>query len=201
MREFVMVFVLLSAVATQAVNTTATLSDKSWTPSQQTLVGHAGLLNERTASVSEQALGGQDSSEGGLLPTLYVYPELSSLQFADPAATLASGGPDQSGEPAIRLIDSIGGTTNLAGEPHWSADPNENTDAGFVNAGRRENLPTFSEIDWAATVLPTAREISIMEVVVFPTLGALVVAFIVGMLIVRLRRRRPVNQAQQLLRV
>jgi hypothetical protein len=194
MRKSAMVFVLMSAVAAQAVNTTVTLSDKSWVPSQQTLVGQVGPSSGRAPAASEQAMDSQESSDGSVLPTLYVYPELSSLQLANPAESLGSGGSNANEQPAIRLIDGIGGTADLPNEPNGLAD------AGFVSAGRRENLPTLAEIDWTTTVLPTAKEVSVMEIVVFPALGALVVAFIAGMLIARLRRRRPIDQAQQLLR-
>jgi len=194
MRKSVLVFVLMSAVAAQAVNTTVTLSDKSWVPSQQTLVGQVGPSDSGAPAVSEQALPDQDSSEPGPLPTLYTYPELSSLQLANPAASLGSGNSNANVQPAIRLIDDIG-AADLAGEPNAYAD------AGLVNAGRRERLPAFAEIDWASTVLPKAKELSLMEIVVFPTLGLLVVAFLLGTLIVRLRRRRPIDQTEQLLRV
>jgi hypothetical protein len=200
-RECIFVFVLLSAVVAQGVNTTAPLNDKSWVPSEQTLIGHVGPSNENAAVLPGQTLDAQGSSDPGPLLTLYIYPELSSLQLVDPAASLGSSSPDGAGQSALGLIDGIGNTTDLAGEPHWSTDPKKYTDAGFVTDGSSENLPAFAEIDWTATPLPAAKKMSVMEIVVFPTLGVLVVVFIVGMLIVRLRRRRPVSQAQQLLRV
>lgn len=197
MRKLICILVLLSAVAAQAVNTTATLSDKSWAPSsQQTLIGHMGPLDERTdMAVVGQVPDAQNLSDGGSLPTLYAYPELSSLVMANPVVS-SSSGQDGTGQPATPLVDSIGETANLDVGPHWSDNPKE-----YVAATGRGDLPPQTEIDWAATPLPTTRELSVMEVAVFPTLGALLVAFLLGMLIVRYRRRRQFSRTQQLLQV
>jgi hypothetical protein len=198
--EFIFVFVLWFAVAAQAINTTTTLNERNWTPSQRTLIDDVGPLNENADVVARQALDVLSLSDNGPLPSLYKDPEFSSFLLIDPAASLGSSGSNQAGPSGMPLTGGMGHATSLLDETHWDPDAEVYGDAGLITADS-ESLPAFGEIDWMAAPLPAAREISIMEIVVFPALGVLVVVSILGMLIVRLRRRRPVRQTRQLLQV
>ena len=196
-REVGCVLVLFFATVLGAVNTTVTLSDKSWLPSQQTLVGDVGLFGEGAASGPMPEA--PDSSEEGLTAGFSGHLDLSSLHLSDPVVSTTADGQQNAGPVTLPLIDALGSGTSLPGRASWGGDANGY--AGSLSVDGRWNQSSPAEIDWMAARLPAAREVSMMEVVVFPALGVLVVVLIVGMLIVRVRKRRPVNQAQQLLRV
>ncbi len=198
--EFILVFVLWFAVSAQAINTTATPTERNWTPPQWTLIGDVGPLNENADMVARQALDVMSLSDDEPLPSLYAYPELASSLQIDPAASLGSSGSSEAGASGMPLAGGMAQATSLFDETHWDPDADVYGDAALITADS-ESLPAFADIDWMAAPLPAAREISIMEIVVFPALGVLVVGSILGMVIVRLRRRRPARRTQQLLQV
>lgn len=191
MRRLTWVLILLLAGATRAVNTEAPLSGQS----QQGLIGHVG-----SEGAPGQSLGVSGPSEGVLPPGFDMDPDLSSVLPVDPLASLAAGDKSLAGPSAGGLIHGFN-TADWTTGHHWSTDPKRYTDAGFVDASSRVDLPAFAEIDWVATPLPTARRASLMEILVFPALGALVVISLLGVLIARLRRRKSLSQAEQLLHV
>ncbi|HSW01154.1 MAG TPA: hypothetical protein VLI39_13345 [Sedimentisphaerales bacterium] len=202
MRECEFVFVLLSwfAVAAQAINTTTALNERNWAASQRTLIDDVGPLNDNADVVARQALDVLSLSDNGPLPSLYAYLDLSPLLLIDPAASLGPSGSNEAGPMGMPLSGGMDHATSLLDETHWDPDAEVYGDTGLITADR-ESLPAFAEIDWMAAPLPAAGEISVMEIVVFPALGALVVVSILGMLIVRLRRRLLVRRARQLLQV
>lgn len=191
MHGFISVLVFLLAGGAQAVNT-APLNGQS----------HEVLGDSvKRGGSAGQTLDASSPSDGVLQPVLEGYSGLSAADMSDLAASAAPGGEALVGPSAGSLIDGLNSTTDWPAGRHWSTDPEKYTDAGFVDASSRVDLPAFAEIDWVATPLPTAKETSLMEVLVFPALGTIIVVFIVAVLIVRVRSRRARSRAQQLLRV
>lgn len=90
---------------------------------------------------------------------------------------------------------------NRVNDPYWSLNPKNDPGTDFLDASSRVHLPAFAEIEWVATPLPTARKTSIMEFVVFPALGMLVLILLVTLLVLRIRRQRPLDRDRQLLHV
>lgn len=194
---FILVFVLSVAGLAQAVNTVATLNDTTWAPSQKGLGGDIGPGDEDVADLQGQtpeAPASPDSMLGPILEDpldLYAVPEENSTSGSYGNVAQVAGG-------SIRSADGTGIWYNL---PRWDAEPGSNAGAEFVKANSGESLPVLAEIDWMSVSLPVETETSLMEIVVFPTLGVAVFIFFAGMLVVRFRRRKAASQVQQLLQV
>ncbi len=182
MRGWTGLLILLLAGLAQAVNTTVTLNDKGWLQSQQGLIGYVESSPRNVAEASDPNLEPSGSDEGVLSPMLENEADLPAVAGSDPTASPISAGGALAGQPADGLI-------------------NGNASTDFLDASSKVPLPAFADIDWVATPLPTVRKTSIMEVVVFPALGLLVLILLVTGLVLRIRRKRPLNREQQLLRV
>jgi hypothetical protein len=186
MRGWTGVLILLCAGLAQAVNTTATLHDKSWVQSQQGLIGYVDSPSGNAAQVPDPNLK-PSASNGGLLgPMLENEAELPAVWEGDPTASVHPMG------------DAV---ASWANDPRWSVAVKNGGNADFLDASSRVELPAFADIDWMADPLPTAKKTSLMEIVVFPVLGMLVLVLLVTWLVLRIRRHKPVSQEQQLLHV
>jgi len=199
-RGFVIGLVLLPAVAVQAINTITTLNERSWVPAQQTLTGDIGPLNENADTLVRQTREGTSLFDNGPLPSLLSYPQLSLFLSIDSDGSEGGSRTTEGNTSEMPLTDTMGPAMSLFDETRWIPDAKEYADAS-LNTADSEPLPTFDEIDWMAAPLPAANRISIMEIMVFPALGVLVAASVLGMLIVHVRRRRPARRTRQLLQV
>jgi len=200
-RGFVIGLVLLPAAAVQAINTITTLNERSWAPAQQTLTGDIGPLNENADTVVRQTREGGSLFDNGPLPSLlFSYPERSLFLSIDSDGSEGGSWTTEGNTSEMPLTDGMGPAMSLFDETRWIPDAKEYADAS-LNTVDSEPLPAFDEIDWMAAPLPAANRISIMEIMVFPALGVLVAASVLGMLIVHVRRRRPARRTRQLLQV
>lgn len=194
-----LVTVLLFAGAVHAVNTAATLNDKRWGQSQESLVGDVGPWNGGVAGSSGHLAEGSVTSDGVLGSVLEAHPDLSAIHAGDPAASTALGNENGAGQLAGGMINGAGGAADWTSGQRWNADSKRDADAGFVNANSGLSLPAFAEIDWMSAPLPIEMETSVMEMFVFPALGAAVFILLTAALVGRLRRRRSLSQTEQLL--
>ncbi len=200
MRGWIGVLVLLLAGWAQAVNTTVPWSDKSRGQSQQGLIGYVESSNRNVAGAPESNLEPSGSNEGLLGPMLESEANLPAVPGSDPGASPSPAG-GVVGQPAGGLAGGGNNVANRVNDPYWSLNPKNDPGTDFLDASSRVHLPAFAEIEWVATPLPTARKTSIMEFVVFPALGMLVLILLVTLLVLRIRRQRPLDRDRQLLHV
>jgi len=193
--------VLLLAGAVHAVNTVATLNDKSWGRSQEGLVGDVGPWSEEVAETPGQTSEGSVPSDGVLGSVLGAHSDLSAIHAGDPSASTALSNENEAGQPAGGMIDGIDDDADWASGHRWNADSRRDTDADFVNANSGLSLPAYAEIDWMSAPLPIEAEISVGEILVFSALGAAVLLFLTVMLVSRFCRRKSLSPAEQLLQV
>lgn len=186
MRGWTGVLILLCAGLAQAVNTTVTLHDKSWVQSQQGLMGYADSSDGNMAGGHDPNLKPSGPNRGVLGPMLENEADLPAVWEGDPTVSLGPAGD---------------AAANWANDPQWSTAAKDGAGTDFLDASSRVELPAFADIDWVADPLPTVRKTSLMEIVVFPALGMLVLLLLLTGLVVRIRRNKPQNQEQQLLQV
>lgn len=200
MRGWTGVLVLLCAGGAQAVNTAVTLHGRSWGQSQQGLVGYVERFDGNAAGGADPNIGSSGSNEGLLYPMLGNEVNLPALSGRDPTA-LSPLADDAAGARPMNGLIGGGDAGDWANDPHWSLVLKNGDNKDFLDASSRVQLPAYADIDWVPTPLPTVRKTSIMEVVVFPSLGLLVLILLVTWLVLRVRRHRPLKREQQLLQV
>ncbi|MGE5296684.1 MAG: hypothetical protein ACM3VT_17835 [Solirubrobacterales bacterium] len=198
MCKWIWVLVLSFAGLALAVNTTTTLNDKGWERTRQGLIEDVETRQGGAVRSADPNLKVSDASEsvlGSLLETDVNLPAVFPGDWGSVVST--------DGGIARQPAGGLAGVENCVdvNDPNWSLNMNNGPDADFVSASSQVKLPSFAEIDWMATPLPTAKETSLMVVVVFPALGMLVAIFLGTMIVLRIRRRRPLDRSQQLLRV
>lgn len=199
--RLISVIVLLLAGAAWAVNTVSPLNNKGSNQIEQDVVSGVGPLSEGAVEMYGQSLEVPSSLNGTLVQTLDVFPDFSALQGGDPAASLVQGTEPAEGQPTRGPAGGVNNAVDWVTGHHWSTDPEKYSDAGFVDASSHAGLPAFDEMDLAAAPLPAAKEISIMEIVVFPALAVVVLILAVALVVLRLRRRRSESGVQHLLQV
>ena len=193
--------VLLLAGAAHAVNTVSTLTDKGWSQTEAGAVGPLGPSNEGGVGTDGLALHILDESEGVLPPLPDLYPDLWMTELEKSSVSLTDEIAGAAGGSTAGLIGPLDSDTGRGAGRHWNMDPRHYAGAGFADAGGSVQLPVFTELDWVLTPPPVDRTTFIMEIIVFPALGAMVLVLVVRLFILRLRMRRSPSRTEQLLRV
>ena len=193
---FILAVVLLLAAAAWALNTVSPLNDKGGEPG---LVGSVGPANQGAARAPGQSPATPGLSDGMLQPETGIRPDFPSLRPDRPAGLSARAGQGPVGQSTRDLIDGAGDAVRWGTGHHWSTDPGRYSDVGFLNASSRVDLPAFADVGWANAPLPVASETSLLEIVVLPALAAVLLIPAVALLVLRRRKRRPVDPARNLL--
>ncbi|MEN6425013.1 MAG: hypothetical protein ABFE13_06605 [Phycisphaerales bacterium] len=195
------VAVLLLVATAQAVNTISTLTGKGLGQTLPGQVGSAGPWNEEGTGEQGTPLQILAESDGLFEVESDTYLHVWAVAAGEQAACTAQTVEGPAIRPVTGLIDGLDPNTGVGASGHWSTGARTYSDIGVVNAGGSIVLPALEEGGWIPVPLVTGQESFIMELVVFPSLGAMILVFVARLLVVRVRRRRSRSRLPQLLQV